>query len=43
MDCFGDREIAEIMDSYPPEKPICFNYMRARADVLALCGAVKEY
>lgn len=42
MECFDDCKMAEIFANYPAEKPVCFNYMRARADVLALCGAVKE-
>lgn len=42
MPFIDDTTMAEIIKNYPPGKPVCFNYMRARADVLALCGVVKE-
>lgn len=41
MSCMDDNTMAEIIKNYPPEKPVCFNYMKARADVLTLCDALK--
>lgn len=32
----------EIRERYPAEKPVCFNYSRAREDVFLLCDMVKE-
>lgn len=37
-----DQDLAELLSHYPEEKPICFNYMRARLDVLHLCGIVRQ-
>lgn len=37
-----DQDLAELLSHYPEEKPICFNYMRARMDVLHLCGIVRQ-
>lgn len=34
--------LEELLRSYPDEKPVCFNYMKAREDVLRLCGIVRE-
>lgn len=39
MSYMDDNTMAEIIKNYPPEKPVCFNYMKARADVLTLCDA----
>ena len=34
--------LEELLEHYPNEKPVCFNYMKAREDVLRLCGTVRE-
>lgn len=38
----ADRDLEEIMSHYPQEKPVCFNYMRARLDVLYLSEIVRQ-
>lgn len=32
----------EIRERYPAEKPVCFNYIRAREDISLLCEAIRE-
>jgi len=34
--------LEELLEHYPEEKPVCFNYMKAREDVLRLCGIIRE-
>ena len=34
--------LEELLEHYPDEKPVCFNYMKAREDVLRLCGIIRE-
>lgn len=34
--------LEELLKRYPEEKPVCFNYMKAREDVLRLCGIIRE-
>ena len=34
--------LEELLERYPDEKPVCFNYMRAREDVLLLYGIIQE-
>lgn len=34
--------LEELLEHYPEEKPVCFNYMKAREDVLLLCGIIRE-
>lgn len=42
MSYFDDEKMADILRQYPPEKPVCFNYMMARDDIFTLCDALKE-
>lgn len=34
--------LEDLLRRYPDEKPVCFNYMKAREDVLRLCGIIQE-
>lgn len=34
--------LEELLQRYPDEKPVCFNYRKAREDVLRLYGIVQE-
>ena len=34
--------LEELLEHYADEKPVCFNYMKAREDVLRLCGIIQE-
>lgn len=34
--------LEELLEHYPDEKPVCFNYMKAREDILRLCGIIQE-
>ena len=34
--------LTEIEGRYPAEKPVCFNYIRAREDISLLCEAIQE-
>ena len=34
--------LEELLEHYPNEKPVCFNYMKAREDILRLCGIIQE-
>lgn len=35
-------ELAELKERYPDRKPVCFNYMQAREDILLLCDMVER-
>lgn len=35
-------ELTELKARYPDVKPVCFNYMQAREDVLSLCDIVES-
>lgn len=32
----------QIQEGYPEQKPVCFNYMKAREDICLLCGVIRE-
>ena len=34
--------LEELLEHYPDEKPVCFNYMKAREDILRLYGIIQE-
>jgi hypothetical protein len=34
--------LEELLERYPEEKPVCFNYRKAREDVLRLCEIIQE-
>lgn len=34
--------LEELLERYPDEKPVCFNYRKAREDVLLLYGIIQE-
>ena len=35
-------DLDEIRSKYPDYKPVCFNYMQAREDILRLCEMVER-
>lgn len=35
-------ELDEIKKRYPPEKPVCFNYMLAREDIFSLSAIIEQ-
>ena len=34
--------LEELLEHYPDEKPVCFNYMKAREDILQLYEIIQE-
>ena len=34
--------LEELLEHYPDEKPVCFNYMKAREDILRLYEIIQE-
>lgn len=32
----------QIQEGYPEQKPVCFNYMKAREDTCLLCDIIRE-
>jgi|GEM_PF-7044002 len=38
----GTLDLYLICSRYPDQKPICFNYMQARADVFSLCEEIRR-
>jgi len=36
----GQQLLSKIQAKYPPEKPLVFNYVDARAEMLALVGRI---
>ena len=32
----------QIQEEYPEQKPVCFNYMKAREDICLLCDIIRE-
>lgn len=34
--------LAQIQEGYPEQKPVCFNYMKAREDICLLCDIIQE-
>ena len=34
--------LTEMEGRYPAEKPVCFNYSRAREDIYLLCALVRD-
>jgi len=32
----------DIVQRYPAQKPVCFNYIRAREDIYRLCEIIQE-
>ena len=34
--------LEELLEHYPDENPVCFNYMKAREDILRLYGIIQE-
>ena len=34
--------LEKLLEHYPDEKPVCFNYMKAREDILRLYGIIRE-
>lgn len=34
--------LEDLLRRYPDEKPVCFNYMKAREDILRLYGIIQE-